>query len=135
MLHDAFAHLEREIQAGKIQVALLELFDDAKRVQIMVEVVAVLPHAQVQLLFACVTEGRMTYVVYQGQSLGKLGIQPQRVRNGARNLRDLYRVRQTIAKVVGVTRGENLRLGFQATKGTGGVYGIGVPAKIPPIGL
>ncbi len=32
MLDDAFANFKREIQAGKIEITLLELFDDTQRV-------------------------------------------------------------------------------------------------------
>src|SRR2546429_7656930 len=35
MFDDAFAHFKREIETGKIQVALLEVLDNAKRVQIV----------------------------------------------------------------------------------------------------
>src|SRR5713226_3847488 len=37
MLDDAFANFKREIQAGKIKVALLELFDDTERAESVIE--------------------------------------------------------------------------------------------------
>src|SRR2546430_10774795 len=37
MLDDAFANFKRKIQPGKIEIALLELFHDAERVQIVIE--------------------------------------------------------------------------------------------------
>ena len=53
----------------------------------------------------------------QGQGFGKIGVEPQRSRHGARDLRDLQRVRKPVAKVIGITRGEDLRLRFEAAKG------------------
>ena len=44
---------------GKIQISLLELLDDAQRMKIVIEVVSVFAHADVQLLFAAMPEWRM----------------------------------------------------------------------------
>src|SRR2546425_134796 len=44
MLDDPFTNFKREIQAGKIEVALFELFDDTERVQIVIETTAVRAH-------------------------------------------------------------------------------------------
>ena len=69
MLDDAFAHLESEIQAGMIQVALFELLDDSQCVQIVVETAAVFAHALIELLFPRMTEGWMSYIVDERQRL------------------------------------------------------------------
>ena len=69
MLGHAFADLERQVQAGKARIALLELLDDAQRVDVVIEVVAEAVHLAVQLLFAGVGEGRMADVVHQRQRL------------------------------------------------------------------
>src|SRR5215471_9876228 len=63
MLDDAFAHFESEIQAGKIKIALLEMLDDAKSVQIVIELPAMRTHQFVQLAFASVAERRMANIV------------------------------------------------------------------------
>ena len=63
MFDDAFAHFKSEIEAGKIKIALLEMFDDTKRVQIVIEVPAIRPHQFVQLGFARVPERRMANIV------------------------------------------------------------------------
>src|ERR1700722_937767 len=44
MLNDTFAYLKRQIETGKIEIALLELLDDAQRVQVMFEPLAKLAH-------------------------------------------------------------------------------------------
>ncbi len=75
MLDDALAHLEGEVQPREIEVALLELLDDAQRVQIVVEAVAVLAHAAIELPFARVAERRVPDVVHQRQRFGKVGVE------------------------------------------------------------
>ena len=44
MLDDALADLKGEVQAGEIEIALLELFDDAQGMQIVIELAAVCAH-------------------------------------------------------------------------------------------
>src|SRR6266478_6470216 len=110
MLDDAFANFKSEIQAGKIEIALFELLDDAQRVQIVIEMAAVRLHQFIKLSFAGVTEGRMADVVDESEGFGKLGVQAQRGSDGARDLRDFERVRQAVAEMVGIARGEDLRL-------------------------
>src|SRR5258708_12188620 len=61
-------------------------------------------------------ERGMADVVNESERFGKLGVQSQRGGDRAGNLCDLQRVRQSIAEMVRVARGENLRLGFQAAK-------------------
>src|SRR5882724_5502507 len=103
MLDDSFTDLERQIEAGEIQVALLELLDDMKRVQIVIEPAAVRAHQLVKLAFPRVPE-----VMHQSQRLGEIGIEPQRSRHGARDLGYFQRMRETIAEVIGIPRGKNL---------------------------
>src|SRR3984893_10539401 len=113
MLDDAFADLEGQIEPGKLQVALFELFDDAQRVKIVIENSAVWPYQLVQFAFPGMAKGRMADTVNQGQGLNKLSVQPQRGRDGARYLRDFQSVRQTIPEMIGETCREHLGLGFQ----------------------
>src|SRR5260221_5172010 len=116
MLDDALAHLKVKFQAGKIQIALLKLFHYPQRMQIVIERSAVRAHERVQLSLSRVTKWRMPDVVHQRQRLGKLGVESQRGRNRAGNLRNFQRVRQTIPEMVGETRGKYLCLRFQAAK-------------------
>src|SRR5260370_8863936 len=119
MLDYALAHLKGKIQARKIQIALLELFDNAQRVQIVIERTAVRSHERVQLPLSGVTKRGMGGVVHQREGFGKLGVEPQGGGHRASNLRHFQSVGQTIPEVVGETRGEYLRLGFQAAECTG----------------
>ena len=72
MLGDSLASLEGQVQPGKSGIALLEGFDDAERVQIMVEAIAEALHLAVQLILAGVREGRMPNVVAEGQGFGQI---------------------------------------------------------------
>src|SRR5260370_12557582 len=71
MLDDAFANFKRKIQPGKIKIALLELFDDAERVQIVIETAAVRAHQFVRLAFAGMAERGMANVVDESERFGK----------------------------------------------------------------
>src|ERR1700730_7806425 len=116
MLDDAFAHLERKVEAGEIQIALLKLFHNPQRVQVVIERSAVGAHERVQLSLSSMSKWGMPDVVHQRQRLGKLSVESERRRSCAGNLRDFQRVCQAIPEMVGETRGKYLCLGFQAAK-------------------
>ena len=52
----------------------------------------------------------MADVVNEREGFGEIGIDPQRARHRARDLRHFQRVRQPVAKMVGEAHGENLGL-------------------------
>ena len=117
VLHDAFAHLEGKIQSGEARITLLELIDDAERLNIVIEVVAVAPHLRVERILAGVGEGRMPDVVGQGEGFGEVLIESEGGGDGAGDLGDLDGVGETIAEMIGKAGGEDLGLGFQAAEG------------------
>ena len=120
---------------GEIEIALLELFENIERVEIVVEVLAVRAHAQIELLFAGVAEGRMADVVREGQRFGEIGIQMQSAGNGAGHLRDFESVREAIAEVIGIARGEDLRFGFEAAESARMDDAVAVARVIVAIGM
>src|SRR5271169_404923 len=85
---DAFADLEGQVQAAEGGVALLEIFDDAESVQVMVEEEAMLAHGGVECFFASVPEGRVADVVDQGESFGEIDVDTERSGDGAGDLGD-----------------------------------------------
>ena len=135
MLDDSFANFEGEIQAGEIQIALLELFHDMQRVEVVVEVLAVLRACAVELLFAGVAERRMADIVDQRERFGEIGIQMQRAGNGAGDLRDFEGVGEAIAEMVGIARGEDLRFGFEAAESARMDDAVAVTRVIVAIGM
>ena len=135
MLDDAFADLEGEIQAGEIDIALLEALDDAQGVQIVVEAHAMASHHRVQRDFARVSERRMTDVMHQRKSLDQIGIQVETRGDGARDLRNLDGVGQPRAEVVGDTMGENLGLILKPAEGAGVNDAVAVALERGAIGM
>ena len=89
----------------------------------------------VELFFSCVAEGRVADVVDQGQGFGEIGIQAQAPATVRAILRDFKRVREAIAEMVGVARGEDLRLRFEAAKGAGMDDAVAVARVIVAIGM
>ena len=73
--------------------------------------------------------------MHQGQGLGKIRLEAQRARDSAGNLRDLERMRQAIAEVVGVACGENLRLRFQAPEGARVNHPVTVARVVVAVGV
>src|SRR5579862_7244715 len=116
MLDDPLADLKRQVEPAKRRISQFEVFHDAERVQIVVKRKSVFAHRGVESLLARMAKRWMSHVVYQRQRLHQVAIQSQLSGDGSRNLRDLDRVRQPVAKVVGVPPRENLRLGFQTPK-------------------
>src|SRR5712672_1275263 len=114
MLDDSFADFKRQIESREIEVALLELLYDSQRLQIVIEPAAVRTQQFIELSFARVSKGRMADIMNQREGFGKIGVQSQRSGHGARDLRDFESVRETVAEVIGIARGEDLRFCFEA---------------------
>ena len=110
---------ERQVQAAMAGVALLEVLDDAQRVQVVVEAQAVALQAVVQRALAGVAERRVADVVDQRERLRQVVVQAERGGDLAGDLRDLDGVGQAAAEVVGGAAGKDLRLARQAAKGAG----------------
>ena len=116
VLNDALTHFEGQVEAGERGIFLLEGFDDAQGMQIVVEHVMVLPHQPVEFGLPGMAARRVPHVMHQRQRLHQVGVQTQRLRHRAADLRHFQRVRQTIAEVIGISPGENLRLVLQAAE-------------------
>jgi hypothetical protein len=61
-------------------------------------------------------KGWMPNVVNEREGFRKFTVEVKGVGNGAGDLRDFKRMRQTVAKMVGVARREDLRFCFEATE-------------------
>jgi hypothetical protein len=101
------------------RVTLLEVLDDAERVQVVVEAPAVMGEAPIKRAFAGVAERGMADVVDEGERLGEIFIQAERCRGGAGNLCDLDGMGQSASKVIGGATGKYLRLSCEPAEGTG----------------
>jgi hypothetical protein len=116
VLDDALANFEGEIETGEIEIMLLELLNDTQSVKIVIEAAAAGEHEFIELALAGVAERRMANVVNESESFGEIAVEAESRGGGAGDLHDFQSVRQAIAKMVGVARGKNLRLGFETTK-------------------
>jgi hypothetical protein len=113
VLDDTFAYLERKVQAAKADIPKLEVLNDAQRVQVVVEKPVVGLHGRMERFFAGVSKWWMADVMDKRECFDQVWIQAELLANGARNLRDLDGVRQSIPKVIGEATGEDLRLILQ----------------------
>ena len=85
----------------------------------MIEVTAVHAHQPIELPLAGMAERRMADVVDQRERFGELGIQAENRGHGASNLRDLQRVCQAVAEMVGIAGRKDLRLSFETAESAG----------------
>ena len=135
MLDDAFTHLESQVESAKSRVAKFEVFDDTKRVQVVIEGKSVQAHGGIERLFSGVAKGWMTDVVDQGESFDQVSVESELGGDGARDLRDFDGVGQTIAKVVGVAAREDLRFRFETAEGAGMDDAVAVALKVVAVGV
>jgi hypothetical protein len=114
---------------------MLELLNDVKSMQIVIEEAAVCAHQFVEFAFTGVTERRVADIVNEREGFGEFGVQAERRGHGAGDLRDFERMRQAIAEMVGVARGEDLRFGFEAAKRAGMNDAVAVSRVVAAVGM
>ena len=111
VLGDAVAHFPRQVQAAPV---VFEDVDDAQALEVVLEAAG---HERVQHALAGVAERRVSEIVAERDRFGQLLVQAQHFRDGARDLRDLERVRQARPVVIAGRREEHLRLVLQPAEG------------------
>ncbi len=95
---------------------VLEHVDDAQALLVVIEPAR---HQAAQHPLAGVPERRVAQVVTERDRFGQLFVQPQHLRDRARDLRDFERVRQPRAIVIAGRREEHLRLVLEPTERLG----------------
>jgi len=118
VLDDALTDTERQVEAAVGGIALLEVFDDAQGVQVVVEAEAMTAKTCVQRTLTGVAEGRVADVVNQGEGLGEVFIEAESVGGGAGDLRNLHGMGEAAAEVIRSATGEDLCLTRESTEGT-----------------
>ena len=116
MLDDALAHLEAEIEAAEIRIAVFDPINRAQALRVVIEA-SMGPHQIVQHLLARMPERRMPEVVRERDRLSEFLIETECARDGARDLRRLHRVREAGAIVVALVIDEHLGLVFETAEG------------------
>ena len=91
MFYDSLTDFESQIETGEIQVALFELLDDSKRVQVVVKPVTIRAHQFIELPLAGMAERRVAEVVRQRQRLGEVLVQAKLAGDRTGDLRHLDR--------------------------------------------
>ena len=123
MLRDAVADFPGQIQSAAV---VLEHVDDAKALNVVIEAAG---HQLVDDLLAGVPERSVPEVVAERDGFGQLFVKLQNLRDGARDLRHLQRVRQPGAIVVPGRRKEHLRLVLEPPEGLAVDDAVAVPLK------
>src|ERR1700733_15617139 len=130
VLDNPFAYLKGQIEAAKSGVAKLEVFSNSQRVQIVVEKESMLPHRCIQRLLPGMPKRRMPNVMHQRQCLDQIRIETKLRGNRTRYLRDLNRVGEAVAKMIGVPPRKDLRLRLESTKRPGMHHAIAIALKV-----
>ncbi len=132
---DAFADFESEIEAGEAGVAGFEAFDDAEAVEIMIEGFAEALHLAAQFVFAGMGEGRVADVVDEGEGFGEVFVEAEGGGDGAGDLRNLHRMGEAVAEMIGDAGREDLRLVFETAEGAGVDDAIAVALELGAVGV
>src|SRR5581483_313862 len=135
MFDDALAHFEREIQAGKRGIALFEILDDPEGMEIVVERQTVIAHYGVESFLSCMSKGRMAEIVRQREGFNQVNIEAKLCGQGAGDLSDFDGVRQAIAKMVGISASEDLRLMVQPAERAGMNDPVAVAFEVVTVGM
>src|SRR5690606_8424030 len=133
VLQDAFPRLERKVQARERGVALLELVDDAQRLQVVLEA-AELVHARVQLVLPGMPERRVAEIVREAHGLDEILVEAHRPGDRAGDLSHLERMREARAVVVAFVVDEDLGLVDEAAEGRGVDDAVAVALELVAIG-
>jgi hypothetical protein len=86
VFENAFPRLERQIESVQAGISRLEMIDDTKRLQIVLEA-AIVTHAPVKSVLAGVTERRMAEIVGKTDGLDEILIEVHGSSDGACDLR------------------------------------------------
>ena len=76
-----------------------------------------LAHGSIEGALAGMAEWGMANVMDKSEGLDQVYIESKLCADGARDLRDLQRMGQTVAEVIGKAAGEDLRFGLEPAKG------------------
>ena len=123
MVHDAVAHLPRQVEARAV---VLQVVHDPQALLAVTERPA---EERRERLLAQVTERRVSQIVPERDGLRQVLVQAERARDGAGDLRDVERVREPNAVVVALWRQEHLRLVLQPAERLGVRDAVAIPLE------
>ena len=117
MVHDAVAHLRREVQAATAALddledaqALLVVTEETGHARVIRRHASMTCDARAQSALPRVAERRMPQVVAKRDGFGQILVQSERPRNRARDLGHFERMREARTEMVALDGDEDLRL-------------------------
>jgi len=120
---DAFTHCQREIKSAECGITLFEPGDDAESMEVVVEAEAITAEGFIKRLFTGVAEGRVAYVMGEGEGFREFLVEAESGGDGTGDLGDFEGVRESAAEVIGGEvagqAGEDLSFTGEAAKGAG----------------
>ena len=133
---DALADFEGQIQSAERGVALLEIFDDAQGVEIVIEATSRGARMAASSAFSPAwPKGGWPMSWTSARASVRSTLSPSARGDGAGDLRDFDGMGEPVAEVIGVAAGEDLGLGFQAAKSAGMDHAVAVALKVVAVGM
>ena len=123
MVHDAVAHLPRQVQALPV---VLEVVDDPQALLAVAERAA---QERRERLLAQMAERRVSQVVPERDGLRQVLVQAERARDRSGDVRDVERMGQADPVVVALGRQEHLRLVLQPAERLGVRDAVAIPLE------
>jgi hypothetical protein len=139
VLNDAFAHSQREIKSAECGITLFKPGDDPESMEVVVEAERVMVQSLIKRLFTGVAEGRVAYVVGEGEGFREFLVEAESGGDGAGDLGDFEGMSEAAAEVIGgktagVAR-EDLGLSGKAAERSGVENAGAIASKRGPIGM
>ena len=103
--------------------------------QVVIKKKAVLPHDRVERAFPGMPERWMPDVMNQRERLHQVNTESKLCCDCAGDLRNFERVGQAIAKVIGITAGEYLRLGLKPSERPGVNDSVAITLEVIAVGM
>src|SRR6185503_9499347 len=103
--------------------------------QVVVKKKTLLPHHRVERSLPGMPEGGMPDVMNQRKRLHQIHTESKLGCDRAGDLRDFEGVGQPVAKVIGITAGEHLRLGFKPSERPGVNDSVAITLEVIAVGM
>src|SRR5215469_5303657 len=103
--------------------------------QVVIEDESIRLHRAVQSLLAGMPERRMPDVMHQSEGLDQIDVEIERLRRGARDLRNLECVREPVAEMIGVAASEYLGFCLESPESSSMNYAVAVALEVVAVGM
>ena len=118
VLDQAFEHFPREVKSVELRISRFKLRHDTKGLSVVVKAFIV-AHAGVELVLSGVSERGMAQIVRERERFGEILVETEGACDGARDLRNLQRMRQPRPVMVTLVGDKDLCLLLQTAECAG----------------